>query len=112
MKTISCSCPSSSVDRDLHGGARIESRADAAGQPHAPHGRGIRRRAVAAEELGAVAGHGSVRLAAVDEDDPVGEFRAVGVAGEKRAADRIQLGHHVHERLARAVRPAPIPSSR
>ena len=48
-------------ERDLHRRARIESRADAAGEPHAAHGRGIRRRAVAAEELGAVAGHGAHR---------------------------------------------------
>ena len=91
MKTMSFSCPSSSVERDLHGGARIESRADAAGESHAAQRRGVRRRAVAAEELGAVAGDRSVRFAAVDKDDAVGELGAVGVAREKRAADRVQL---------------------
>ena len=39
------------------------------------------------------------RLAAVDEDDPVGKLGVVGVAREERAADRVELGHHVHERF-------------
>ena len=99
-------------DRDLHGGAGIEPRADAAGEPNAAQGGGVRRRAVAAEEFRAVAGDGSDRFAAVDKDDPVGKLGVVRVACEERAADRVQLGHHVHERSCRAVRPAPIPSNR
>ena len=106
MKTMSFSCPSSRAIGDLHGRAGVEPGAHAAGQPNAPHGRGIRRRAVAAEKLGAVAGDGARRLAAIDKGDPVGELGAVGVAGEERAADRVQLRHHVHQRLARADSPS------
>ena len=90
VKTMSVSCPSSSVSGDLNGGARVESRADAAGEPHAAQGRGVGQRAVAAEELGAVAGDGADRFAAVDEGDPVAELGAVRVAREERAAGRVE----------------------
>ncbi len=50
--------------RNLHGDARIEPGADAAGEPDAAQGGGIRRRAVAAEEFGAVAGDRADRFAA------------------------------------------------
>ncbi len=99
MKTISFSWPSSRVTGTCIAAHGIEARADAAGKPNAAQGRGVRRRAVAAEELGAVAGHRADRLAAVDEDDPVGELGVVRVAGEQRAADRVDLGHHVHQRF-------------
>ena len=70
-------------DLDLHGGARVESGADTAGKSNAAQGRRVRRRAVAAKELGAVAGHRSNGLAAVDKGDPVGELRAVRVRAKR-----------------------------
>ncbi len=94
---------------NLDGGARIETGAQAAGQPHAAHGGRIGGTAVAAEEFGAVGGHGAGCLAAVDEGDAIGELGAVGVVGEDGAADGVQLGHHLHERLVAHIAQHPFP---
>ena len=65
---------------------------------------GLAGRAVAAEELGAVAGDGSLRLARVEERDAIAELAVVGVAGEQRPGLRIDLGDDVRQ-VCRAVRP-------
>ena len=46
------------VDRHVDRGARVEPRPDLVGKLGAAHGRGIAHRAVAADELAAVAGYG------------------------------------------------------
>ena len=99
-------------DRDLHGRAGIEPGADPAGEPHAAQAAGLA--GVPLRPRNSVRSPVTVRtaLAAVDEDDLVGELGVVGVAGEERAADRIEFRDHVHAATCRAVRPAPIPSSR
>ena len=71
-------------ERDLNRRARVEPRTDSPGKPHSTHRRGICRRTVAAEKLGAVAGHRPVRFAAIDERHPVGKLRAIGVAREDK----------------------------
>ena len=100
VKTISRSWPSASSNGDLHRGARIERRrrrGRTAARGAAPPG--CAQRAVAAEELGAVAGHRARRRRRTSKNaDAVGEFGVVGVAREQRAARRVDLGHHVHQR--------------
>ena len=89
------------VERDLHlhGRAWIESRSDAARKAHASERGRICRRAVAAQKLRAVAGHGSQRLARVDENDPVGKLGAKRIASEQSAAGRVDLRDDMHQRF-------------
>ena len=109
MKTMSCSWPSSSVSGDLHGGAGIEP------APTRPESRTRRRAAglasVPLRPRNSVRSPVTVRIVSLQStnDDAVGEFRAVGVAGEDRAARRIDLGHHVHQRLVAQLAQHPFP---
>src|SRR5690606_14249134 len=57
------------VEGHLQRGARVEARSRASRQTHLPHGRGTAQRAVAADELAAVAGRRMERFADVEERD-------------------------------------------
>ena len=68
---------------------------------------GFAKRAVAAEELGPVAGDGAGRIVHVEEGDPVGEFGVVRVAREERAGFGVDFGDHVHGRFRPQVAQHP-----
>src|SRR5205085_1040378 len=52
------------------------------------------------------------RLAAIHECDSAREFGVVSIAREQGAADRIQLGDHVHQRLVSQLAQQPFPIAR
>ena len=89
----------------LQRGARIEPGADASGQraPSLERG-GMVERAVAAEELGAVAVQAVWRPAEVGEGDALAELGVPGVAREQRAGLGVDLGDDVRRgRVAREL---------
>ena len=73
------------VEGDLHCAARIEPRADFAGEAGALEGRGSRKIAVASEEFFAVTGERAASLVHIEEDDAVGEFDVVKISREQGA---------------------------
>ena len=85
VKTISRSCAVVQLEGHLDRGARIEGAAHAAGERRPPHRRRLRQRAVAADELGAVAGHAAARIVHVEERRAAGELGVVGVRGDDGA---------------------------
>ena len=108
LKTISRSCPSSSVEGHLDRRARIQGASHATGQRR-PHHRGrLPERAVAADELGAVAGHAATRVVHVEEGRAPGELGVVRVLGEHGAAVRVDRGDHVRGGLPAEVTEDPL----
>ena len=73
---------------DLQRAAGIEPGAASAREPVAQERRRLAERAVAPDELAAVAGVRASGLGGVPEGDPVRELRVVGVAREDRAGRR------------------------
>ena len=76
-KLVSRSWPSGQIEGDLHRAARIQSRADFAGQARASQCRRLRQASVAAEEFLPVAGERARGIVHVQEHDAVGEFGVV-----------------------------------
>ena len=86
-------------DRDVQRGARIEPGAETLRQRLTAKRRGLRQRAVAAEELSAIAGRRGERLADMREGDALGEVAVEHVAGQQRAGFGVELGRHVQLRI-------------
>ncbi len=95
------------VERRLDGGAGVEPRPHLAGQARAAHGHRRGQRAVTAQKFGAVGGNGARGGIAIEERHAAGKVGVVLVAGKQRAADRIELGQHVHARLGAHVTQHP-----
>src|SRR6185369_861637 len=87
---------------------RIQPGAGFAGEPHPMQGRGVAERAIAAEELGARAGHRSRWFVDVEERHTVRELAVVGVARIESAIPGIDLGRHVHRGLCADVPKNPL----
>jgi len=96
------------LERNLDGGAGVQSRPHLVGEMQAGHGGRMRRRAVAPEELGAVAADGPGRIVHVKESNPVGELDVVGVACEERTALRVDLGDDMHRGFRPQVSEDPL----
>ncbi len=91
--------PVSEIEGNLDSGAGVKAGPDPAGKPGTGHRSRPLMRAVAAEELGPVAGNGPGRLARIKERGPVGELRVIRVPREDRAGFRVDLGDHLHCRF-------------
>jgi hypothetical protein len=96
------------LERHLERRARIEACADAVRKLHAPHRGRVAQRAIAPDELGAVAGHGACRVIDVEKRDLGCEFSVVGVACANRTAGRLYFGDHVHRRLRSRIAEHPL----
>ncbi len=94
MNTTSCVSPGSISICDLDRGTRVEARPGPAGQVLPLECRGVRGRAVATEEFGAIAGDRAGPVQDVGEGDPVAELEPVRIAREQCAARRIDFGDY------------------
>ena len=104
--------PVGQLEGHLDRGAGIQSGPHLAGKPRTGHGGRTPKRAVAPEELRPVAAHGPGRIVHVEERDPVGELRVVGVPREERSAAGVDLGDHVHRRFRPQISQHPFHVSR
>src|SRR5438128_2439738 len=78
---------------NLNRRTRIESGSNPSGKARPGHGGGSRKRPVAADEFGPVAGYGSIRFARVEESGAAGELRVVWTGCQQRSAG-VELGDH------------------
>ena len=83
------------VEHDLHRQTRIEAGADPARQMRPAHARRPGEVAVATDDLEAVTGVRAQLLAAIQERGAPRELAGIDVAGQQRAAARVDLGDHV-----------------
>ena len=97
------------VEGHLQRAARVEGRADLAGQPGALQRRRLPVGPVPAQEFLAVAGDGAGRIVDVDEGDPAGKFGVVVVAGQQGAGLEVQLRLHVQQVFLPQVAQHPFP---
>jgi hypothetical protein len=95
------------LETDLNSSARIERNAELAGELRARHGRRTLERAIAADELRAIARKRPGGVVYIEERGAVGEFRVVWIAREYRAASNVGLGDDVHHRLRAQITEHP-----
>ena len=100
--------PVGQLERDLDGRAGIQRGADLVGKVGPGHGRRIPERAIASDELGAVAAERPGHIVNVEERNPAGELAVVGIARMERAAQRIDFRDHVHGRFWPQVAQHPL----
>ena len=79
----------------VQGAARVETGAEAIRQHARGHCSGARERAVAADELGPVAGHRPHGFAGPGEGDAVGKPRVVRIVRDERPGGRVATGDHM-----------------
>src|SRR5208282_193345 len=99
--------PVCQLERNLYRGTGVQSSPRSPGHPGSSHGSRIPKRAVAAKELSPIAGHGAASIVYVEEGNPVGELRIVGVPREQCAAVGVNFGDHVHRRFRPQVAENP-----
>ena len=96
------------LDCKLYGRAGIQGGAYLVGKLRPGHRRRIAERAVASDELGAVAAEGPGGIVDVEERNAPGEFYVVGVACMERAAEWIDFSNDVHGRFRPQVAQHPL----
>src|SRR5208282_951788 len=99
--------PVGQLERNLDRGTGVQSTARSPGKPGSAHGSRIPKRAVAAQKLCAITGHGAASIVYVEKGNPVGELRVVGVAREQRAAVGVNFGDCVQRRFRPQVAENP-----
>ena len=95
-------------ERKLDCRARIQRGSHLVGKLRPGHGRRMRERAVASDELGAVAAEGPGHIVDVEKRNPIGELGVVCVARIERAARHVDFGDHVHGRFRPQVAQHPL----
>ena len=101
------------VQRRHQCGARVDQFAGAAGEPRPAEGGRRFRRALAAQEFGAIGREGTRRGIRTDrghggESDPPGEVARPGVGGEQRAGFRVGRAHHLRGGLVAEAAQDPL----